>query len=402
MLYLTFISAYAIVGSVMPDKFQRLEPVKPYILDVSDQVAPMVDGMPPVLAHIGLGSTAVSDLLTIYDTRGMEGGASTPFLVVDQAFPQGDGRFTLPPTPVHYKGIHPGGEPLILGQAETQGRFNFSGAVSPRHLAVSMLSGRIVLQDLNSRNGTFLLQPPFASTDTDGPLNKGTDYVDEYTSLVNEALARQHNLADDGTYLGHKIIDRHSYSVRNGIYAWADSRDLADGSTSKDFILIDDKTPAIKNLTKSFLDQVWVSSTERNAVATLEKLESFVAETLRYDEAKTDQLSDYASGNIVPLSKFVREGVGVCRHQALLVATIIEDLQEAQTKGLTDLLPEDFAKGHVHVERNQRSTIGGHMWAVYTTPEGRDIIIDPAQHVVGYRDDLLKDKKNWYYKVNLD
>ena len=93
---------------------------------------------------------------------------------------------------------------------------------------------------------------------------------------------------------------------------------------------------------------------------------------LRYDLQKTEQIADEFEGQKIGLNRFLAEGVGVCRHQALLDGYIIERM-----------IDEGKMNGQVSVDRSQIEGIGGHAWVRYTDFRNEPWIIDPAGNFVG-------------------
>jgi len=73
----------------------------------------------------------------------------------------------------------------------------------------------------------------------------------------------------------------------------------------------------------------------------------------------------------ISLDVFINEGTGVCRHDALACAALLE---LAIKDGTLD--------GRVSVDRNS-TYLGGHAWCRYTAPTGTVYILDVAQGFVG-------------------
>jgi len=74
----------------------------------------------------------------------------------------------------------------------------------------------------------------------------------------------------------------------------------------------------------------------------------------------------------VSVWKFVEKGTGNCRHKALILAALLECLQQ---RGYLD--------GRISVDRNRGAHYGGrgHAWARYTDTQGTIWILDPAKNV---------------------
>lgn len=56
-----------------------------------------------------------------------------------------------------FKGLRDG-DSMVLGRNNTYGRFNFSNNVSAEHVRISLEDDELVIEDLNSKNGTFVIQ----------------------------------------------------------------------------------------------------------------------------------------------------------------------------------------------------------------------------------------------------
>lgn len=120
-----------------------------------------------------------------------------------------------------------------------------------------------------------------------------------------------------------------------------------------------------------------------------------VKEVMPYDGLKTESISRQYNGDmLVGLSTFINEHAGVCRHQGLLAAYIIENL-----------IREGLMTGAVGVERNTVKEIGGtHAWAVFKTKVDEDeelFVVDPAQSFVGTKAEALNEGR-WKYRLNSD
>ena len=84
------------------------------------------------------------------------------------------------------------------------------------------------------------------------------------------------------------------------------------------------------------------------------------------------------------LGEFIDFPGGVCRHQALLMAFILERLRH-----------EGLIKGHVSVDRNKIEVLGGHAWVRYTNSRNVIYILDTA---LNYRGPLHSTNIPWLYK----
>ncbi len=120
----------------------------------------------------------------------------------------------------------------------------------------------------------------------------------------------------------------------------------------------------------------------------LEDVWNLVRETIPYDREYTDWIVSqiYANDAKVELSKFFPGGV--CRHQALLVAYLLERF-----------INEGLVNGRISVDRNSISGRGSHAWARFVDSAGEVWIIDPAQNLPVMRlDEVPKGKNRWLYE----
>jgi hypothetical protein len=115
---------------------------------------------------------------------------------------------------------------------------------------------------------------------------------------------------------------------------------------------------------------------------------------MRYSQKGARQIRlehELASCQEIELGAFMRAGVGVCRHQALVCAAVLEDFKDA-----------GYLDGHISVDRNERwnpddeKDKGGHAWVRYTTPKGTPYILDVAQNYFGTLEDSTEAAR-WNY-----
>jgi len=129
-----------------------------------------------------------------------------------------------------------------------------------------------------------------------------------------------------------------------------------------------------------------------------------VRKELPHDRSGTKRLTKTLSAGKheckIPLAAFVRNHVGVCRHQALLAGYLIERL-----------IADGTLVGAVSIDRNMRAfrwreilgnflsldfeTRGGHQWARFTVTDGTVYIVDAAQNYCGPLNDVPQDPESW-------
>lgn len=120
------------------------------------------------------------------------------------------------------------------------------------------------------------------------------------------------------------------------------------------------------------------------------KVFDIVNQKMRYDEEAVNAIpSKYnlKPDEKVALEVYMREGIGVCRHQALLAGYLLEKL-----------IDKGFLKGQVSIDRNTIPGKGGHVWARYQAPDKTIYIIDVAQGFAGKLQDAMFDETRWFYE----
>lgn len=85
------------------------------------------------------------------------------------------------------------------------------------------------------------------------------------------------------------------------------------------------------------------------------------------------------------MDSYIIAGGGVCRHQALLGAYLLEKL-----------IRDGKIGGKVSIDRNSVQN-AGHAWIRYTNSKGKVFIIDQAQKYIGLLNDTDKNGR-WFYE----
>lgn len=97
----------------------------------------------------------------------------------------------------------------------------------------------------------------------------------------------------------------------------------------------------------------------------------------------------------IALSRYLERGIGVCRHQALLTAALLELLKK---KGIVG--------GSARLNRSRQWTQagepGGHAWVRYTNSAGEVWILDVTNNFVGTLEQAKKLEKGWNYLLPED
>lgn len=120
-----------------------------------------------------------------------------------------------------------------------------------------------------------------------------------------------------------------------------------------------------------------------------------VSQHMTYSKEGVNQLLSelgkgaFKNGTKVNLEHFIEDGVGVCRHQALVAGVLLERLKKV-----------GHIRGEVSVDRsmqwNPKGEKDGHAWVRYTGSTGDVMILDIAQGYFGFLEDV-SDRGGWNY-----
>lgn len=92
------------------------------------------------------------------------------------------------------------------------------------------------------------------------------------------------------------------------------------------------------------------------------------------DNRKTTEslVNEYGNGSLISLQKeFMSKRRGLCRHQGLICAAVLERIHQENRIGGTGIINENL------IDNN------GHLWAEYINQDGRRIVLDPAKNYLG-------------------
>lgn len=190
-----------------------------------------------------------------------------------------------------------------------------------------------------------------------------------------------------GYYFGYQIIGRETRKINGGI-------DI--GGSPREAIYVDGDSPELQAAFISTLRKIYQnydqSGRNLNRRDILQIVVDDIADNvMRYDGDATKQLiRPFSQDRLMSLSSFVREGIGVCRHQALLAASNTEQLIAA------NILP-----GFAGRERNEEG--GVHAWGVWTEfPGAEKVVMDAAQRkFVGTKEEA-RQQGLWPYERGID
>jgi hypothetical protein len=282
------------------------------------------------------------------------------------------------------------GEVVDFGRANNRiaKRFDFTkGNVSRSHFTVTLLEdgSEIVVTDNGSLNKTTVTHSTEAV------------YAGRTVSAA-ERIKRQHGdqfqeadlLAPYGYFGEAPILGRKSSHIAGGVYV---------GGGSREAIHVDDTDPRIQavydtlNRKRTIGNLLHKAGVRRNSKVynkkTLEDVLATVTAVMPYDteDEVVGQLSRRYRDQFVSLGEYIEKGKGVCRHQGLLAAYLVERL-----------IADGKLTGSVKVERNTVPDKGGtHAWATYVDDRGYETVIDPAQGFLGSKKEASKQNFRWNY-----
>jgi len=211
-----------------------------------------------------------------------------------------------------------------------------------------------------------------------------------YTAQLKDdgiASRRQEIEANNGRLVRHTI--GRDKPVLDGVYEGSYGGEAIVVVYDKDPKPIDD---AVEAVIKSSLDS---NTGKFKKSVILKQVYEYVNSNMSYDEAAVENIFQTTgrskNGKKISLGLYVKQGVGVCRHQALFVGAILERL---------NIL--GYIDGQVSVERNalrRKNATGadkydGHSWARYTNSAGQVYIIDVAGERIDSLDSLIELRTN--------
>lgn len=215
----------------------------------------------------------------------------------------------------------------------------------------------------------------------------------DYTSRLKDYLKEHHSSAfgeesrpeQKLEFQGRTIISRDT-SINDGVYMV--------GGTGEAIVVDDQKQPELEEVYQDLL-QKSQERAQREGTGIrrgiLSEVLEIVKEAIPYDQAKIDQLHQslgVRTGQKIALGAYISQKGGVCRHQALLAAYLLERLGK-----------EGYVNGKVSVDRNFLADGRGHAWVRYTNSFGKIFIIDPAQNYIGRLNQVDEASGlRWFYK----
>lgn len=294
-----------------------------------------------------------------------------PLLVIDKNFRNINSRCGV--------GVTYGRE-VAFGRRYHKDIFEYDPHVSGTHFSLVYNGLTLVVKNHSPLNPTLLS----GNTVKDQAFLEG-DVRANFTQSVVDRLqhAPEDETAPHGYYQGHKIIGRESKTVKGGVYL----------SLGSEAVVVDDTSPTLQKATeymRAELPRYTRDPSEASLQSILERVNEITQTLLPYNDAITDRLSKphYDNNGLINLSEYVDAGGGVCRHQCLLAAYLMEDLVENGT-----------LSGNVRVERNRDNSLhGAHAWAVLEMPGEQPLVVDPAQDFVGSKSEAQQQDR-WKYDL---
>lgn len=179
----------------------------------------------------------------------------------------------------------------------------------------------------------------------------------------------------------YPVLGRNSEKINGGVYP---------GGSNREILVVDDQDETIResyNELKSRLDQFFKNKKNRHEKDILRKVYAYVEEKMPFDEDRVNMITAFKENQLNSLGVFIRMKAGVCRHQALFIAYLLEKLKE-----------ENYLKGNFSMERNSIKQVGAHVWIRYTRRDGLEYILDTALRFFGTKKEAKK-KGAWKYEL---
>ena len=183
-------------------------------------------------------------------------------------------------------------------------------------------------------------------------------------------------------FQGRHIICRDS-PVDKGVYL---------GGGQREAVVVDsEKYPALKALyNKAKQKATLIGVVQKDLI--LDSVYETVSEAMSGSEADVEDFIfqlNIAKDKKVTLDMFIEQGIGLCRHQALACAAILELFKK-----------DGIIRGRASVDRNYVENWGSHSWCRYTNSLGYIYILDAALKNIGLIDDVSgpPEKGKWPYK----
>ncbi|KUK79444.1 MAG: hypothetical protein XD95_0396, partial [Microgenomates bacterium 39_7] len=165
--------------------------------------------------------------------------------------------------------------------------------------------------------------------------------------------------SENSFYQGRHIISRDK-PINGGVYL---------GEGSREALVVDDtKDTQLKKIFSLLINRMGDKDPKTYLLRGVWEL---AREIIPYDENRVIKINQkLLPDQKIYLSSFF--GGGVCRHQALLMAYLLEKC-----------IQRGYLGGKVSVDRNSIDGLGGHAWVRYVTSAGGVIILDATQNFIG-------------------
>jgi hypothetical protein len=230
-----------------------------------------------------------------------------------------------------FKGLRDG-EDVFIGR-DNPGRFALNSYVSGRHLKISRKDDTIIIVDLGSTNKTSV--------------------------ALEEKLAKGDTF-EIGTKLGPN-----GHLIAGGVSTGR--------SGGREIIRVDlTKDAALRQLYNLIIQEAGISGrngalrgAERGDL--LKRIFDTVKKHIQYDDYAAKELEQRYANKEVLLGEAVIDKGGVCRHQGIVSAALLEHF-----------IQEGYLTGQAYYFRGP-----GHGWAIYRTSAGQFIVFDVAQNYLG-------------------
>jgi len=171
----------------------------------------------------------------------------------------------------------------------------------------------------------------------------------------------------NGFYQGRQLINSHTRINKGVLYVPGVGKMEA---TVVDF----DKDSILKILYEDVLRKHIIKRVKFDKRFILEDAFNAIKSEIPYNLKYVEDVQKQYDGKKVSLGFFIGQNKGgVCRHQALASAAVLERMVD-----------EKLLAGTARINWNRHPCLGGHAWAEYRTSQGEVVILDIAQDCCGY------------------
>ncbi|HVV66947.1 MAG TPA: hypothetical protein VHB72_02655 [Candidatus Saccharimonadales bacterium] len=273
------------------------------------------------------------------------------------------------------------GEVYSIGQYDKDIReeFAFSPYVARQQFNIARNSAGLTIINGNPTNPTLLTAQLFNVK----PGEDGSTHVVEKRLKGSADYSPPDESAPYGYFKDRQVLGRNSKKINGGVYL---------GGGAREAIVADGDSEIIDKVYRPLHTALRLARRAVPERTVLSAVRARVAQVMPYDGDMAEMISSrYYGDQLIPLSDFIKNRAGVCRHQGLLSALLLERL-----------IADGLLEGEPGIQRNNKPDRGGpHAWGILKHDPKPAIVIDPAQGFVGTKQEA-KALGHWDYDLETD